>query len=355
MTATEIAPHCDQHRQQATEGEARDRARRIRDSIDSLAVLMRQAYESNDHLALGYERWADYIEGEFPESRLPARRELVALMAAQGMSERQIASATGIDKSAVHRHRAAASESEAASLRAADRQRKLQGRVEAEKRRVLAAGTLGITDERDIAGVTGVRLEVVRKTARAAGTTPAAVQETVGRGPARAQAAWRSDASAEHASSSVADTEVSPGTRSARRTFHSAGPAGTGPTMQSEASALLVPSGYIENAEHERVVRELHKKLQSTAAEVANLRRERDEARRELARLRQETGRLRAERDGALSKLGDKDGSREVLKNAAHKIDVLSDTVRFQDERIAALQADLERRNCAEAAAAGPD
>jgi hypothetical protein len=83
--------------------EASDRAQRIREGMGELAALMRLAVERKDHEALSYDTWADYIEGEFGEQRLPARRELVALLRAEGMSTRQIAEDTGLSQSAVQR------------------------------------------------------------------------------------------------------------------------------------------------------------------------------------------------------------------------------------------------------------
>jgi len=98
----------------ASRQEAEGRAESIRQGMGNLTALMRAAWDRKDHIALGYDTWADYIEGQFGEIKLPARRELVMLMSAEGMSERQISAATGIDKSAVHRDKTA-SDSEAAT------------------------------------------------------------------------------------------------------------------------------------------------------------------------------------------------------------------------------------------------
>lgn len=83
---------------------ARDRADRIRSGMDTVANLtddITAAYRNRDHLQLGYDSWAAYVEAEFIEvsrMRLPRekRRELVSTLEDEAdMSTRAIAAVTG--------------------------------------------------------------------------------------------------------------------------------------------------------------------------------------------------------------------------------------------------------------------
>lgn len=94
----------------ATLDQARQRAERVRAGLDSY-TRMRQdiadAYACRDWLALGYETWFAYLEGEYgPELRRLTRDERPAAvrdLRTQGMSTRQIAAATGVDARTVRR------------------------------------------------------------------------------------------------------------------------------------------------------------------------------------------------------------------------------------------------------------
>lgn len=78
------------------------RAERIRAGVASYAAMRQDiadAYAQRDWLALDYDSWHAYLEGEFGQelralSRVE-RREAVADLRTQGMSTRQIASVTG--------------------------------------------------------------------------------------------------------------------------------------------------------------------------------------------------------------------------------------------------------------------
>ncbi|MFC8447579.1 hypothetical protein [Kitasatospora sp. NPDC057223] len=90
--------------------EARSRAERIRTGMALLAQWQTDviaAYAARDWIALGYETWAAYLDGEYGEHRvrLPRdqRREIVAGMAQAGMSTRAIGDAVGSDQSTVVR------------------------------------------------------------------------------------------------------------------------------------------------------------------------------------------------------------------------------------------------------------
>lgn len=95
---------------QATLQEANARAERIRQGLESYAVLredLAAAYLARDWHALGYESWDRYVEAEFTAARLALpreeRRELVAYFREQGMSTRAIAAATGVSREQVRR------------------------------------------------------------------------------------------------------------------------------------------------------------------------------------------------------------------------------------------------------------
>ncbi|MEU6990307.1 hypothetical protein ABZ953_06550 [Streptomyces sp. NPDC046465] len=103
--------------QASTAEEARSRADRIRTGMRVLAEWQTDvitAYAAQDWLALGYDTWDAYLDGEFGEHRvkLPRdqRREIVASMSAAGMSSRAIGAAVGVDQKTVVTDRAATEE-----------------------------------------------------------------------------------------------------------------------------------------------------------------------------------------------------------------------------------------------------
>lgn len=89
-----------------TEPEARRLTERIRVALDrvstawaDLAERITEAYQRRADLALGYRSWAEYAEAELkPSGAIAAevRRELVAMLSAQGMGSRSIAPVVGI-------------------------------------------------------------------------------------------------------------------------------------------------------------------------------------------------------------------------------------------------------------------
>lgn len=98
----------DAERHDSTPAEARERADRLRAGIVRYAEMRQDiadAFACRDWIALGYDHWYAYVEAEFGEqlARLDRgeRREAVGDLRAQGMSTRQIASATGMPKSTV--------------------------------------------------------------------------------------------------------------------------------------------------------------------------------------------------------------------------------------------------------------
>lgn len=61
-------------KRRSTKAEAKLRADNIRHHAESLWGLLLAAWENDDHLALGYETWGAYIDGEFDMSRTHAYR-----------------------------------------------------------------------------------------------------------------------------------------------------------------------------------------------------------------------------------------------------------------------------------------
>lgn len=80
---------------------ARVRAQMIRDGLDDLELLVKEAYAARDWLALGYSDWDTYCQVEFRGQRLA--RESVASLRQSGLSQRAIASATGLSHQTVGR------------------------------------------------------------------------------------------------------------------------------------------------------------------------------------------------------------------------------------------------------------
>lgn len=79
---------------------------RVSTAWADLAERISDAYQRRADLALGYDSWAEYAEAELrPSHELAAdiRRELVALLGAQGMSTRAIAPTVGVAQMTVVR------------------------------------------------------------------------------------------------------------------------------------------------------------------------------------------------------------------------------------------------------------
>ncbi len=77
-----------------------------REHFAKLAELVEAAKNSQVHLALGFPSWTAYLAdalGGQMELSSDSRREVVALMAGHGMSERAISAAVGVSQSTVHR------------------------------------------------------------------------------------------------------------------------------------------------------------------------------------------------------------------------------------------------------------
>jgi hypothetical protein len=81
-------------------------AQTVRDNLVKVDSLLKEAKEGRVHEVLGFGSWtayvADALGGQLQLSG-EARQAVVQLMAAEGMSERAIAQATGASKTTVHR------------------------------------------------------------------------------------------------------------------------------------------------------------------------------------------------------------------------------------------------------------
>lgn len=92
---TELTPR------QLDRAEAERLTARIREHVETVWELIREAYESKAWKALGYPSWAAYCDGEFSSNRIrlpqSERREVVTSLHKYGMSQRAIAAATGSD------------------------------------------------------------------------------------------------------------------------------------------------------------------------------------------------------------------------------------------------------------------
>lgn len=75
-------------------------AQNVADNVEKLRELVQQAKESDAHVALGYASWTAYLTDVFGDEPLrlarDVRQELVAELAAQGMSSRAIAPIVGL-------------------------------------------------------------------------------------------------------------------------------------------------------------------------------------------------------------------------------------------------------------------
>jgi len=90
-----------------TPTDARLLTERIRSSVEGTWLLIREAYTTRAHAALGYVDWDDYCAKEFGASRLQLPREerqqIVASMRESGMSTRAIGSAIGVSQATAAR------------------------------------------------------------------------------------------------------------------------------------------------------------------------------------------------------------------------------------------------------------
>ena len=78
----------------------------VRDGVEKLQALVKQAQEGSAHLALGYASWTAYLADVMGDEPLQLRsrgerREVASWLSGQGMSTRAIASVTGASKNTV--------------------------------------------------------------------------------------------------------------------------------------------------------------------------------------------------------------------------------------------------------------
>jgi hypothetical protein len=106
-----------------TEYEAREITATIRSRVEEVWDLVVLAFQRRADLALGYDSWDDYCAAEFATTqiRIPAadRPEVVLSLAAQGLSTRAIAAATGMSPGTVRRDLTAAEAAQAEASPAA--------------------------------------------------------------------------------------------------------------------------------------------------------------------------------------------------------------------------------------------
>lgn len=85
--------------------EAREITERIRASLETLWSAVIEAYERRAHIALGYSTWDEYCRTEFGSNRIrlprEERAETVQSLKESGLSNRAIASATGVDEKTI--------------------------------------------------------------------------------------------------------------------------------------------------------------------------------------------------------------------------------------------------------------
>jgi predicted XRE-type DNA-binding protein len=90
-----------------TQAEARALTDQIKTHIETAWTLIKRAYLEGAWYVLGYSSWDAYYAAEFtaPQLRIPRneRREIVASLADAGMSQRDIATATGLSQMTVSR------------------------------------------------------------------------------------------------------------------------------------------------------------------------------------------------------------------------------------------------------------
>jgi len=91
----------------ATAEAARHLTDRIKVALEGTWILIQEAYHSRAWDALGYGSWDEYCTREFGTSRLrlprEERQEVVVSLRESGLSERSIASATGLGRGTVQR------------------------------------------------------------------------------------------------------------------------------------------------------------------------------------------------------------------------------------------------------------
>lgn len=77
----------------------------VEQNIDKLSDLLREAQAGQIHVALGFDSWTAYVADavRFKPESIEQRRELVALMFGEGMSERAIAEVVGVSQKTVDR------------------------------------------------------------------------------------------------------------------------------------------------------------------------------------------------------------------------------------------------------------
>ena len=87
--------------------EARELTDRMKTGVAVMSELIKEAYQGRAWDALGYTSWDEYVTREFGtgQLRIPKeeRTEYVASLRESGMSERAIASATGLSKTTINR------------------------------------------------------------------------------------------------------------------------------------------------------------------------------------------------------------------------------------------------------------
>ena len=93
-----------------TSSQARELTDRIRITLDGLWDLVIEAFNGRAHAALGYSSWDAYCNAEFGSNRIKLpreeRQETVRSLREAGLSNRAIASATGLGYGTVHRESA---------------------------------------------------------------------------------------------------------------------------------------------------------------------------------------------------------------------------------------------------------
>ncbi len=106
MTTVEVAAPLDLGASERLDRRIRLMADTIRDNIAKLTGLIEEAKQGQIHAALGFASWTAYLAdalGGRLELDTDSRREVVALMSGEGMSQRAIARAVGVSQKTVDR------------------------------------------------------------------------------------------------------------------------------------------------------------------------------------------------------------------------------------------------------------
>jgi hypothetical protein len=106
MTAVEVIAPLDPGSSERLDRRIRLMADTIRDNIAKLTGLIEEAKQGQIHVALGFASWTAYLAdalGGRLELDTDSRREVVALMSGEGMSQRAIAQAVGVSQKTVDR------------------------------------------------------------------------------------------------------------------------------------------------------------------------------------------------------------------------------------------------------------